>query len=166
MTHNFHSVVSRAPAQAHQHTYTHKGARVAKATHKRLGWMKGRGGWDHWYLVSLLRYRSPQLPLTARRVNEVRPAVRLKRSRPESLFSSQRLSNTHATNILLFLFSLAQLETAKTVCCYLDWHQKSLSTITATSGGNFKRFWVNVLTALSKLSKEELMVFCDWSDWF
>ena len=66
--------------------------------------MKGRGGWDHWYLVSLLRYRSPQLPLTARRVNEVRPAVRLKRSRPESLFSSERLSNTHATDMLSYLF--------------------------------------------------------------
>ena len=32
-------------------------------------------------------------------------------------------------------FSLAQPGTAATVSCYLDWHQKSLSTITATLGG-------------------------------
>lgn len=44
-------------------TKTHtQSSQVAKATHKSLGWMKGRGRWDHWYLVSLLRYRRPPLP--------------------------------------------------------------------------------------------------------
>lgn len=72
----------RSCSLTHMHTPC---TQVAKATHESLGWMKGRGGWDHWCLVSLLRYRSPQLPLTARRVNEVRPAVKLKGPVPKKI---------------------------------------------------------------------------------
>lgn len=65
------------PLMLDQHTHK-RHSQVAGATRKRLGWMKGRGGWDHWCLVSLLQYRSPRLPLTARQVNEVHPAARLR----------------------------------------------------------------------------------------
>lgn len=100
--------------------------------------MKGRGGWDHWYLVSLLRYRSPQLPLAARRVNEVRPAVKLK-GPVQNLFSSARLTSAHITAILLLIFLSPGWKLHQRLPLFTWTDKRWLSTVTPAPGGHFNK---------------------------
>lgn len=91
-------------------------------------------GWDHWCLVSSLRYRSPRLPLAARRVNEVRPAVKLKVPSKNFLFSSPHFIDGRLTATLMLIFLSPNWKTAKmSASCYMDCQKKAFSFKPPTS---------------------------------